>query len=117
MPHSPADLSYLDLTEDDLLLVIGDRLLAGSLGSKEASDTEKRQAAARWLDGYLAGMRQRICGNETLRRQCGKPVGDRNDLFALLFDIVFTHTLGVPAGALTSLILKVGLPKICPDWK
>jgi|ERR1700722_13089630 hypothetical protein len=118
MNPTQADLAFLTMTDDELLLVMGNHLTAGSFGSKEASDDEKRQMARRWFDAYIEQVRPKICGNSSVRALLGKESQDRNGLFCLVFDILISNPhLGVPAGTLASRILNMGLAKLCPDWK
>jgi len=117
MQPAEADFRYLGMRDDDLLLALGRQLIAGSLGAKGASDDETRQAGARWFDAYVQQLRPKLCGNAELRSLLGREAQDRNALFCLIFDLIFTPHLGVPAGALASRILSLGVSKICPDWK
>jgi hypothetical protein len=117
MAPNSTDYKYLDMTGDELMLLIGDSLLEGGFGAKPLPDVEKRQIAANWFASNLSEFRAKICGNASFRAQVGPAAGNRNTLFALLFDTFTSAHLGVPAGAIAAQILSYGLGNLCPEWK
>lgn len=107
---------YLGMSDDDLLLEIGDALFKQSFGAKPMSDAEKRQAGTRWFEANISSFRDRICQDTTFRAQFAPAARERNEIFRMLIDIVAAHFIGVPAGAVAAKLLNYGLGKLCPQW-
>jgi len=113
MATSDADPKYLVMSDDELLLTIGNYLAADTLGSKPLSDLDKRQLASRWFNGQLPKFKKDLCGH--LKEQTGPRNQARNDLFKLLCDLLSSAKLGVPVGSIAAKILNYGITTLCSD--
>jgi hypothetical protein len=109
------DLRYLDMGEDELLLVIGQSLLSDTLSERPADNRDVRQSARRWFDQQTLKLKALICDNPGICSQLSRDKNDRNVLFGILFDALAGTLWGVPVGALTAQILIFGIAKLCPE--
>jgi hypothetical protein len=111
--------SMLALPLDQIEIVIGEALLAGELGSKDASDEQKRSVAQRWFARNLDTLRTLVCDSGALKKTAaGSHNKDRNTLVAALVDVLGTHFGStVPVAALSVMIIYYGLDTLCPNFE
>src|SRR3972149_2262987 len=77
----------LQMSTDELDLIIGETLLAKEFGSKPASNAEKRAMARRWFEGNLDRFRNAVCPNALVRAYLlGAQNRTRSELLAAVAD-------------------------------
>jgi hypothetical protein len=111
------DLKYLEMSPHELDLDIGSSLLEDTFGAKDATDAEKRAAAADWFHANLGRFRNGVCGNQLIRKDLfGDDKQDRNVLFGTVIDTL--AKLGgfpVPVAAIAAKLIHYGLDQLCVD--
>ena len=111
-----SDTNWLEVSTDELDLLLGHSLLAGSLGSKSAGERDKRVAAQRWLSANLERIQVAVCTNESVRRMLADPLaGDRERLHVAVTDaLAAVPGLGiVPTAALGARLVHFGVGRLC----
>jgi hypothetical protein len=110
--------NYLELSEDQIDLILANSLLAGSLGAKEFSDEEKKEVARNWFRARLDWLRENVCNKGLANTVVGPDKESRNVLFGMIVDVVEKlHGVPVPVGALSAKLLHYGISKLCASSK
>ena len=108
--HSRAsihDVSWLEKTEDELLLELGKR--PGQRQALPLSPAQLRRNAEHWLDENLPKILDRVCSEpETKRFEQEKEL-----LFHAIAEIVVHFSLHVPAGCVAAYIVNRGVTRLC----
>jgi hypothetical protein len=106
----------LNMTADDLDLIIGESLLEKYMGAKPASNSEKIAVAGRWFESNLNRFHNAVCPNPVVQKYLlGKDNETRNELFAAVVDALLT--LGgvgtIPIAVLSARLIHYGLDQLC----
>jgi hypothetical protein len=120
MTNQCPDRNYLAMSEEELDLVLGEALLASSLGSKQISDTEKRTAAKNWFTANLKRIVQAVCIDAGVTNfLLGPQRKERNLLFVTVADALVKmfgqEVHFVPTGALAAKLIHYGIDNLCKD--
>ena len=108
----------MQLSADELDLIIGDSLLEGEFGSKPVSEAEKRSVAANWFRANLDRFHVAICTSAFVNNYLlGKNNKTRNEILAAVVDALLK--LGgwgtIPVVVLGARLMNYGLDQLCPQ--
>jgi hypothetical protein len=107
------DESMLDLPVDRLEEILGEHLLANSLGSKP-DPTASRRAGRNWFQSRIEEIRKLVCEAEQVYVYCtSQPGKDRRMIFATIVDLLTTVYQGIPCATLAALVIQHGVEQFC----
>lgn len=108
-------LPYLEMSTDQLDIILGEALVRDEFGAKDRSDVEKRTTAQRWLSFNLDKLRIALCSSSPVRKALVSPETEKRDLlFAAVIDALGTmRGLPVPVTVLSARMVHYGIDRLC----
>lgn len=110
--------TVLQMSSDELDLIIGESLLEDEFGSKPVSNAEKRSVALNWFRDNINRFHEAICTSAFMRQyMLGKDNKTRNEILAAVVDALLK--LGgwgtIPITVLGARLINYGLDRLCPQ--
>jgi hypothetical protein len=113
-------------SEDDLWRHLGEAVLAGpegeryehrlaGLGARQTRSERAVAAAHAWLDEHRAELRQRVCGNEAIRRTFSSDPGATVEIGKAVADAILGLAGVVPIVTISALIARRGVDWLCQE--
>ncbi len=112
------NVNFLDLSFDELSIIIGNSLTEEALGSKPLKDSEKMEVGKNWFAANLGKIKELVCNNEIIQQQVFKEGNkERNLLYAAVIDVISSYYGSLPVSALSAMIINYGLGKLCDQFE
>lgn len=113
-------------SEDDLWRQLGEAVLAGpdgeryeyqaaGLGGRQTRSERAVAAAHAWLGEHRVQLRQRVCGNESLRRTFSADPGASVEIGKAVADALLGLAGIVPIATISALIARKGVDWLCEE--
>lgn len=101
---------------DEIYLLMGEQLLAQTLGADDFSDEEKIDEAITWFNQSEKKLKSIICDSRIYAIYKNNPKRwDWVMIVAALADLISSATTGVPPATAAALLLKKGLDGLCSE--
>lgn len=112
MPSGDADL--LDLSAQQLDVLLGEALYADDFGAKEPSESDKRRRGENWFAAQTAQLQQAVCGHAAVQRYVTNKDAIERELFdAVLSALASLVGMPVPVAVLAAKIVRYGVTNLC----
>jgi hypothetical protein len=115
---TPVDSKYLEMSNDELELLVGDRLLVDSFGAQPPTVEARRGLARSWFSQNLATFRAQVCGRDFVSNyMASKHAQDRLLLLGSIMDAIAGFVGVVPVAAAAAMIINYGLESLCREQR
>jgi hypothetical protein len=106
---------FQNMNEQQIFTEIGRALLGETLGTTRLNDAEAEEAGRAWFKSVLPIIRERICGNEQIRKQLMSPEAQlRNAALAVVLDTLLRGLFkDIQVAAISQAVLCYGLHVLC----
>lgn len=102
------------MSEDELLLEIGDALQEESAHMLTPSPAELKEMATDWVSEHMPKFRSLLCPNNDVKRY--QENDEQKLLFHAVCEVLVHVSTGVPAGCVAAYIIKKGRAWLCQDF-
>lgn len=108
--------ALLNLSEDELLIQIGEQLALPSLGMAGQSERKSIKQAKQWLSENSAKLKEQICNSHVVQIYLtNKKRYDDISLAAAILDLIVDIVIDITPATVAVLIIKKGIASLCSD--